>query len=705
MISALWGLLVILVMLFWPVILVVVLVTIDNHKHNPHAVPSTPGPDAVPASTQHATSAHSAKAEEKVDEVVDFVVPPKPVDPYKKWNVLLYLGSFLLVIAMILFINNADSSLVAPSSIALTLIFYIGGLALFKLVPYLKSVGKSFAYTAAAVFPFWAICFISLGLSTQTSWIVASAISLTAFVATAALLESKVMATFAYLWTFVLAWSCTPSSNAAAVYWVPISSMLVSVIPTLIWLARPNWLPIVFRKATQVFGQILTPIVYIFTLVLFLIPDTAADYPYLRTIITVIMLAYALLHWLRDKKYGYFAAARFAAQALVFAIVADTLNYSLFTSINSANITNQLVAVIVWAASFLVQAVIALFTPKKNANVAGIERSVEVVSLIGIFITPILAAGFPNEQAAIIQLIIFSFVSILGVLYAHIHKNVRWTFATLFGLLLLPSTFGTIANVVSIWVYFAYYAVYGLLAIGILALWRKKQPREAFAVAMTGAIFASMLVLVISIGEGLVELGWLFLAIYAGLLGFLSAKKWLYEMAVYFGSFCLLALTGTVAEALGDANPSLRTENTGLTVATIQSLFIPGALLGVSCMRECGLRDGQKWRFILGYIILTISMLFIGWGGNGYWMLPSLIAQVGFLIYAVFKDRSWLVWTAISILVISVFSLTDGFSYIFFGVIGIILILIVVWRLTKLNMAKVKPGEAEPEVKEYHKKA
>ena len=116
---------------------------------------------------------------------------------------------------------------------------------------------------------------------------------------------------------------------------------------------------------------------------------------------------------------------------------------------------------------------------------------------------------------------------------------------------------------------------------------------------------------------------------------------------------------------------------------------MPIALLAVSFWKERGENHVfKKWRFLLGYVLLSLSLLIIGWNGEGYWMLPSLIAQVVFLIYSVFKDKTWLVWTTIAALAISMISLSGGYIYIWFGVIGIVLILIVVWRLTKLNAQK-----------------
>ena len=51
--------------------------------------------------------------------------PPKPPNPMTKWNWLLYIGSFLIVLAMFYFINTINDSYVAPSTIIMTLVMVL----------------------------------------------------------------------------------------------------------------------------------------------------------------------------------------------------------------------------------------------------------------------------------------------------------------------------------------------------------------------------------------------------------------------------------------------------------------------------------------------------------------------------------------------------------------------------------------------------
>lgn len=731
MFSALIGLfsgLISLAIILAPVVVIIILLVNDNKKKKVNAN------SAVAASTENG-QATMKPAAEPVPLNAAPPAPPKPVDPYKKWNILLYLGSFLLVMAMILFISNEDDSLVAPTAIILTLLFYLGGIALFKTVPYLKSVGKSFAYTASAVFPFWVISFTTFGLTEQIAWIVASIISLSVFIIDSLIFKSKVTAAFAYIWLFVLTWSCTPSGNAVfATYWAILAPMVLSLVPTLLWLGKPGWLPVSFRKATQIFGMVLTPLFSAVLSFTSFISDFPESHPFLRSLIVAVLLVYALLHWLKGHKYGFFVFARLVAQLLIFTVVADILQYTFFDYspyysyyATGVNETTSIMVAIVWLTGCLAQSLIALFIPKKNDTAIRAEHAMEVISLAGILVTP--ALTYNLENGALIQLLILSFVSILGVIYSAVHKNILWSIATLIGLLLIPTVLSDLFEIRFMnWLLVAYFAVYGLLALLGYAASRKRQPLHGFVLALVEVIIAGFVVVVASADENFVEIGWLTLAVLFTIFGYLSGKNWLYELAIYSGALCVFSLVGTVGGAIAKANApayEIRTncmndyytrtncidsrpsfaENAELAISTVRAFVMPIALLAVSFWKERGINsDLKRWRFLAGYILLSLSLLVIGWNGEGYWMLPSLIAQVAFLVYSVFKDKSWLVWTTIAVLAISMISLSGGYIYVWFGVLGIVLILIVVWRLTKLNAQKQREEAKQAIVAETSQK-
>ena len=76
------------------------------------------------------------------------------------------------------------------------------------------------------------------------------------------------------------------------------------------------------------------------------------------------------------------------------------------------------------------------------------------------------------------------------------------------------------------------------------------------------------------------------------------------------------------------------------------------------------------------------------------WVLLFLIEQVVALLYSVAKRETWLIWfSSIEIFIIA-FRLTEGFYFLWLGIIGAGLIAVVIWQLSKANrkMQGALPG-------------
>ena len=67
------------------------------------------------------------------------------------------------------------------------------------------------------------------------------------------------------------------------------------------------------------------------------------------------------------------------------------------------------------------------------------------------------------------------------------------------------------------------------------------------------------------------------------------------------------------------------------------------------------------------------------------WALLFLVEQVVALLYSVIKKEKWLTWfSSIEIFIIAL-RLTDGMYFLWLGLIGVGLITIVIWQLSKAN--------------------
>ena len=658
--------------------------------------------------------------------------PPKVKNPYAGINAMLLAGSALLVVAAIMFTNSANDKLVAPVSIALTLAFYALGIFIYKKFDYLKIVGIAFTYISLATFPFWVIPFQFFGMSWHCAWIWASIISFAVFILTAYIYKSKIPVYFAYIWLFIIAWSCTPewsvpeSGINLPVYWLYISSAVVAMIPAILWRAKPQWLPMYFRKPTKEFAAGFMPAVATFSVWLFAVPNTLLYIPFLRTIMVCFLVAWITLYWAMSHSYNLFVGIRFLAQALLLTVTMDALNFSLMTSkLSGLSEKSQLGIITVWLVSFLAQTMLSLFLPKKTKEVEKAERVAEVCSLIGIFTTPLLTYSLVDPVGATVRLIVCLVIAILGISYAAVHKDMRWTVATVMALFIarLSIAGSMVSNSWNAWIDLLYFTAIGGVIVLVYYFFRKYNEKNAFSLMITEFVICAITIIASAHSADYTELGWLIVSLYLALIGFMSNKAILYEFSVISGAFCLYSLAGTVGEFVlpesaqkcitgplsfmkpcrGAAASSYTNWIAGINV--VRSFIIGGAFTILGIIKERKLEQNKRVRFFLGYVVMSIGLYAVGITAGGHWMAFCLAVQVAYLIYAAMNDIEWLIWVTIIAMPICALSLTGGFTYIWFGILGLTLIGVVIWRLSKINQARLRaqaasqhaPAEKKPE--------
>ena len=668
--------------------------------------------------------ASTAPTMQATPNAVPVATVPKKMNPYTKYNILLICGSVFIVFAIVSFMNTVDSTLVAPTVIALTLLFYALGVAIYKTIDYLKPVGLTFIYTATAVFPFWVIALCSCGIDVQSAWIICSIISFAAFTGTAILTRTKILPFLSYLWLLVIAWACTPSGNSTLRnYWIYLVPIVMSFVPILLYYLRPTWLPRNFRLATKVSAFGLYPILFFWSLSLYFLPNAAISMPILRTLIALSAVIYALVFWSKECKHGWLMACRFTMQGLLCACVADIINFSIFDEFSTTapiynngynwlNLTSdsaKFIICTVWVVSCLAQALVSLYSSKKSKRIAKIEQAAEIIALIGIFITPALLASCNNKTGiGIVSLIVDLALVALGIAYTKFNKNILWGIATLIGAALIPSALST--GLIDTWSNqenLLYYALYGALTLLAYSYLYKRQPKETEALTVISLIVASLIVLICACDLGYPELGWLIISLFLAGFGYLRKSPNLLEASIYGASLCLYSLIGTLMDttASPDYYERLSYSRRVTALDAVRCYIIPAALLGVSYWRERNIKtDSSRWRLILGYIILSLSLIVLGTGGNSEWLLLSAVTQVGFLVFAAMTSRDWLIWSSIIIIVINMLTVTGSFTWMGFAVIGIALIGIVIWQMSKQNKAK-RSEELERSKKDSDKAA
>ncbi|MBO4854942.1 hypothetical protein J5500_00870 [Candidatus Saccharibacteria bacterium] len=638
-------------------------------------------------------------------------IPEKATNPMAKWNWLLYVGSFLIVLAMIYFVDSVNDDFVAPFTIILTMIIYATGIAIHKSIDYLRPVGKAFVYSALCMIPLWTISLTSIGLpSTIVPFWVALVFVIASF-ASAPLINDSIMAHIAYLSIAPLVISIysaieSYSNSGVYYYFVYLSLIIAAIPPTLLNISESKWLPAVFHTATETLGKVLMPIAYSLSLFLFFVPNISTDAPLLRFICAVFFLGYSLAYWLKAKSHKRMVAVRLAIQAIIVSFVFDLLGVSLVSTGTVTNITPALICAIVWLLSFTIQIILSLYVPRSHEDDNNMEYSVSTVSIICIYLTPALCSGFSSQALAAVWLTICLITAILGIIHALHYKNVSWSLATAASIMVVPLIIGNYIAVPK-WEAIVYLGAYSIIALLFLAgcyFLRRIQEKQTDQIGVASIIAVSLAIIMAAIGADKAHVGFMIVAIIFTVFAVISKIKYFYEAAVYSLAFGLLSFTNTQLEktirddgyygySLYDQYSTLRN--------VIHAHIFGAALVGGHAIANAFYANKTRFRLVLGYtffsIIMTGACLNHSFYSNDImWSVIFLVEQVGALIYSVTKRVKWMIWfSSIEILIIA-FKLTGGMSYLWLGIIGVGLIVFVIWQLKKANDKQLNSNAQTP---------
>ena len=122
-------------------------------------------PEAV---TKKPTPVKQPKVEQKTKEQIQL----------RNYNILLYMGSFLIIAAAATFIGATVPILARLAGLGIiTALFYFVGMILYKKLPHLKPAATAFIGTSLAIIPFNGLALNILGnLSVEISWLIISAL-------------------------------------------------------------------------------------------------------------------------------------------------------------------------------------------------------------------------------------------------------------------------------------------------------------------------------------------------------------------------------------------------------------------------------------------------------------------------------------------------------------------------------------------------
>lgn len=692
----------------WIIVVVVILVHSDNKKKRAAQ---------IAAQNQAATQENG-----EPNKSVAPPPPPKPKDPMAKWNWLLYIGSFLIIMAMVYFIDSVNDAAVAPTTIILTLLIFCAGLGIYKAVDYLRPVGKAFVYSALCMIPLWLISLNAIHVPAEIIPLIVSIVFAIASVIAALMLNDQFLGYVSLLSPFALTWSFQPligvETFGAFLYYLFIAPIITAILPLALWVTKPKWLPLAFRHASMGLGLSLIPMTTVTSLCLLFFPTVGTEAPFLRTICAASFLVYGIVNLKATKKHSYFVLTRFAAQLLVTTALWDSLKFSIVSFSKIVDYTAALVCAIVWLLTFLAQVIYSLYAKTDNPKDASLERAVGLISIIGIFSTPVLCMSFAKVPYAIVWIVISAITAVLGVLHAMKHKNVMWSLATVASILIMPLIFGYNIAVPE-WGSAAYMAIYSVIGVLFLLGYyflQKIQKKESDTVGVIALCISAFAVVICSIDLEISGVGFLIATIYALAFGFLSKMNGFYEAAIYLCALSLFSFAGNIMDAIA-GKPSGPAYYTGrssyydsyaatlsTTLSVIRAHIIAIAFLVTSWLYERNVAKNQQFRLTIGFSLFSIIMTFTCLGTTELaWGIIFLIEEAAALLYSVATHRPWMTWfSSIEIFLITL-RLTGGASYIWLGIIGIGMIAFVMYQLRRTrnkmirekDLAPIAPAQAE----------
>jgi len=611
-------------------------------------------------------------------------------------NAFLYVGSFMLVGSMLMFMQDYPTVMPIVSIVGSSLAL-LAGLMLYGFVDFLRPVGLAFAYTGLAIIPFWFFAFHEFGVASEYSLFFSGLATTLGYIIVAALTRSQIAGWISYICLFFIG-ALLPISGNAYMYIACLLPSLVALLAMIFWARRVKWLPVGFRQATSVLAYAAVPAIAFFVVPYFMVDSSISRTPLLRSLFFILAATHYLVAWLIEKKRALLVVSRVIFQLLLVALISDITGYSLLSTNYKSTIGAGVTIAIIWLAGSLAQTIFSLFAKTKTESEAKTEHAMLAVSLGCIGVTPFFCQGLDGRALAVIFLAMSLVIAILGVLISIKKKNLAWGFATLFALLLMPFEInGIVGSAWSFWIYYAAYAIIGALALIVYAtVLRKVQVLCAYHIALTAIIACAVLSV---FGAALTGFNgdWpcvpvIIAAAQLALLGVASSKNDCYELSIYSAAAAVYLFTYSLGDLFYDARQVIESPN--YLGDAIFGLALGGSVLGVGLLRDRGKKNSA--RQIVGYICMSVIMFDAASSAANYGtqLTPLLLigAELITLFVGLATDRKWMAIASACIVAYDVMFLMGSQSWLTFGIVGVGMIGAVVWMLAKNNRTPKAPS-------------
>lgn len=350
----------------------------------------------------------------------------------KNLNLLLYIGSFLIVAAAALFVTLVMPASVKLGSLVLvTAAFYVSGLVIYANSSRLKPAAVAFVGTGLAILPFVGFALTLLGgMSGEAAWLVTSLLGLVAYGLAAIRLQSELISYLTMAFVVSLALSAVSTLELAMV-WYFIVVIGVSLVCSSVHFLWPKLVPEIFSQPVEQTGHLATPVALVASLFVMNRMEL-----YMYEVLYGVATAHYLVVWLERKTLLYEVLVRVLAQVTLLVIALDISHFSMYSDSK-----NQLEFGMWFLGIAVAQAVYSLVrVRRRNPESLQVEQAFLGVSLVFV----ILGMGWWSgvEQAdrwVSLSLVVAGAISAGATLRL---KQADWSYVGLAASLVLPFVVG-----------------------------------------------------------------------------------------------------------------------------------------------------------------------------------------------------------------------------------------------------------------------
>jgi hypothetical protein len=91
----------------------------------------------------------------------------------------------------------------------------------------------------------------------------------------------------------------------------------------------------------------------------------------------------------------------------------------------------------------------------------------------------------------------------------------------------------------------------------------------------------------------------------------------------------------------------------------------------------------RRTRFVIAMSFVTLASGIFALSEGGYYQLLFLVEHLALLVAGALRSRSWAIWWGITASTVAILYFLRGYTFLWLGFLGLLMIGIVVWRLLR----------------------